>query len=55
MVSKSIGTTSIDLGLEALRLLIQRISEKCLDWNEAETRFQFMPLLNFEWVMLSFS
>lgn len=36
------GSTSIDTGLRELKKLINQLTEKKPDWNEADTRFQFI-------------
>lgn len=36
------GSTSIDIGLKELHKLISQITETRPDWNEADTRFQFI-------------
>ncbi len=42
MRNTDVGTTSIEEGLKALRTLLAEVGSLKLDWNEADTRFQFI-------------
>src|SRR3989304_482286 len=42
MTESDLGTTSIETGLKELEALIKKISADRPDWNEADTRFQFI-------------
>jgi predicted type IV restriction endonuclease len=42
MTSNLTGTVSLDKGKRALDRLLARLSQRSIDWNEAETRFQFI-------------
>ena len=42
MAPENVSTNSIETGLEALNELLGRIKRDCSDWNEADTRFQFI-------------
>jgi hypothetical protein len=42
MKQSGIGTTSIDKGIATLQELVSRVTASRPDWNEADTRFQFI-------------
>lgn len=42
MIQDISGMTTIDTGMDATRALVGKINASCPDWNEADTRFQFI-------------